>query len=159
MLTKFRLFEDLDESSAEYYIGVDLDNAISWCAGKPVPTPETNLYPLDWDVIKHSNDEARHWSEKQVEKWVKSVCGWYDGSIASIQGGLNVLGDFENAKGYGEFVLGIEVRGGICDFGSDYSFVKNANDCKVIFVYDVAENEFFEPTEFEHLNAARKFGI
>lgn len=138
----------LDENSAKYYRGVTKEEAKRWLKGKPLPTTDLNLMPLDGEVIKYGIGDSFHdMDEDEIEAWIKDVCPWYDGSIKSIKGGLNVTTDFINAQGYGDFVLGLDSCGDDCDFSDAHTFFRKAKDAILIFVYDVEKNIFYPPTK------------
>jgi len=75
--------------------------------------------------------------------------GWtYDDIISEIPwdwkrnpNGVN-LTTFENAKGYGDYVVGVE-----CDSFADFGeyFLARPEDCRIKVIYDVKRDEFFEP--------------
>ena len=70
MITKFRLFENIDEDSATYYRGVSLDAAISWCKGNPIPSYDP--MPLDYEVVEYGiGDAISDMDDDQVDDWVK----------------------------------------------------------------------------------------
>jgi hypothetical protein len=141
---------NLDESSAEYYRGVYLEVALSWCHGKPVPSYDP--MPLDFEVVEYGiGDAIEDMDEDDIEEWVKDICYWYDGSPKSVKGGLNVTTDFDNAKGYGDFVLGINSLGDSAEFSDAHVFLRDCNETKLIFIYDCSKDEFYKPEDFRKI--------
>lgn len=148
MITKFRLYENIDENDAEYYRGVSIEDAINWCKGNP--TPSYDPMPLDFEVVEYGiGDAIDDMDEDDVENWVKSVCDWYDGSPKSVKNGLNVTTDFSNAEGYGECVLGLNSTGEVAEFSDSHVFIRNYKETELVFVY--YEDEFYTPEEFLRL--------
>lgn len=95
--------------------------------------PSSDLMPLDWEVVEYGlGDNAGEMSEEQIEDWVKDTCHWYDGSLGSISGGVNATSDFENAKGYGDFVVAIGGSSDFCHFSDSHIFIKSANECRIL---------------------------
>lgn len=121
------------------YRGVSLEEAIISCCERVPPTSNIEQMPLDWEIVEYTiGDEARDMSEKRVDDIVKSLVPWYDGSVESVKGGLNLTTDLENAKGYASekgAVLGIQVLGQTAEFSDDYLYARRADDAKVVKVY------------------------
>ena len=142
----FEAINEIDEFDAELYRGVTKEEAEKWEKGIPVPTRNENLMPVDWEIVEYGiGDEARNMSDEEIENWVKSVCYWYDGSLGSIKNGVNLTTDFDNAKGYGKYVLGFNpstVNTEIADFSEAHKFCRNAKDLKLVFIYNVAKESF-----------------
>jgi hypothetical protein len=139
--------EQADEFSAQYYRGVSKEEGQRWLKGERISSKD--LMPLDWEVVEYGiGDEAKSMTEKEVDDWVKSVCWWYDGSKKSIEGGLNLTSDFENAKGYAHdgFVLGIDADE-VVEFSDAHHFLKDAKDAKLVFVYDIKKDKFISPNK------------
>lgn len=150
---------ELNQNSAEAYLGCDLKEAINWCKGVATPTPTEFLYPLDYEILEQGfGDEIKELSEEEVDDWLKSECDWYDGSLESIEGGLNAFGDFLNACGY-DYIVGINILDKYIDFTNDYIFIKDANKVKTIFIYDTEEEHFYNPEEFELRVSAKQYNL
>jgi hypothetical protein len=154
--------ESLNEDSAYVYIGCDLEDALNWSRGISKPTDTSSLYPFDWDVVEFSlggSDEMKSMSQEEIDEFIKNICSWYDGSRGSVSGGLNALGNFTNAEGYGEFILGIEAYCPIAQFSDDYLLIKDADKVEIIFVYDKETEKFYEPKDFELIYTANKYNL
>jgi hypothetical protein len=123
--------------------GVNLDEFSQILkTGKPLPS--TDLMPLDFEVVEYGlGDSASEMSEEEIEDYVQSICSWYDGSLGSIRGGLNVTTDFDNARGYGDVVLAIgNVSSDYCDFSDSHRFIQSAKGCKVLGYFK--DDKFYE---------------
>lgn len=159
-IKEFFSFTESNKYSCDYYIGVDLDEAISWCNNIPIPTPVESAYPVDWEVIEYSiGGEITLDNDEEIEEYVKDECPWYNGSLKSLEGGLNVLGDFDNAKGYGNYVLGVDVFGETANFTDEYVFVKDCKETKLIFIYDNSTRGYYSPEEFKFIADAKKYNM
>jgi len=132
------------------YRGVSLEEAIISCCGKVPPTSDIEQMPLDWEIVEYTiGDEARDMSEKQVDNIVKGLVPWYDGSVESVKGGLNLTTDLENAKGYASekgAVLGIQVLDQTAEFSDDYLYARRADDAKVVKIY--YQDKEYTPEQF-----------
>ena len=95
--------------------------------------PSSDLMPLDWEVVEYSiGDSISDMSEEDIEQFVMDVCPWYDGSLQSIRGGVNLTSDWENARGYASddgVVLGVICNGDVAQFSDAHYFAKSANKC------------------------------
>jgi hypothetical protein len=149
--------------------GVGLDHAISFAKGNPISTSKMEQMPLDWEVVEYAlGDDASEMSEEDIDQAVQGICWWYDGTIQSIDGGLNTTTDFENAKGYAGddgFVLELDVSNiEFCEFSDYHTYVRNASDVNVAGIFDCKKDRWYEPVEFleaydridEILNRIRK---
>lgn len=144
--TLLRIPDDtIDYDLTEYYRGVSKSQLAEWLNGNNIPS--TDVMPLDPEIVEYGmGDDYKNADDEQIDRWVKTVCPWYDGSLRSVKGGLNVTSDFDNAKGYGDYVLGIDPakNSEIADFSEYHHFFKNAKTAKLSFVYDVKKRKFFK---------------
>jgi len=98
--------------------------------------PSQDLMPLDYEVVEYGiGDDIHEMSEEDIEGWVQSVCPWYDGSLSSIKGGVNVTTDRANAEGYGDVVVAIGGTSDYCDFSDSHRFVKETSKCRILYHY------------------------
>ena len=99
------------------------------------PLPSTDLMPFDNEVIEQGigEDDYGEMSEEDIEQWVRDVVPWYNGSLASVQGGVNYTTDEEIAESYGDgaYIIQLSVRGPTAMFTDEYSFAKNYKDVVV----------------------------
>ena len=94
--------------------------------------PSTDLMPLDWEVVEYGlGDYASQMSEEEVDQWVQDVCPWYNGTHQSIQGGVNLTTDWDNARGYAGngVVMGVICRGDVAEFSDAHYFAQSAAEC------------------------------
>jgi hypothetical protein len=140
------------EGTVDGYRGVDKATAKKWAKGVPIPTRPLEQMPLDWEVVEYSlGDTIKDMSDEEIEEYVQGVVPWYDGSAKSVEGGLNVTTDFENAKGYAGdngFVLCLEFLGEYVEFSDAHTYVKNAKEVKVVSIYSVKNDVYYTPEDF-----------
>ena len=135
---------------ADGYRGVSLNEAIYSVCGRVPPSSDLEQMPLDWEIVEYTlGEEAHSMSEEEIDDFVKSIVPWYDGTVKSVKGGLNLTTDLENAKGYaGEkgAVLAVNVEGDAVAFSDDYLYARKSDDAKVISIY--YEGKQFTPEDF-----------
>ena len=95
------------------------------------PLPSTDLMPFDNEVIEYGMGPGDH-TEQEVEQWVSETVPWYDGSLASVKGGVNFTSDLDNASGYGKYTLALKTQGPVADFSDVHKFAKNYKDVDVV---------------------------
>ena len=135
---------DRDKSDASYFRGVRREDLKQVRKTGKVP-PSRDLMPLDWEVIEYAlGDSAGEMSEEDIESWVQDMVWWYDGSLPSIKGGVNITTDFQNAQGYGEYVLALEPvnPSNIADISDAHSFARSPDDVQIVGFYDVEHDEW-----------------
>lgn len=94
--------------------------------------PSRDLMPFDYEVVEYGiGDEIHDMSEEDIESWVQYMCPWYDGSRRSVEGGMNLTSDFDNAGGYGRdgVIFGVYCKCDVAEFSDAHLFAQNANDC------------------------------
>lgn len=94
--------------------------------------PSTDLMPFDWEVIEYGlGDAAIQMDEEELEAYVQDVVPWYDGSRQSVQNGVNLTSDWDNARGYAGngVVFGVICRGDVAQFSDAHYFAESANEC------------------------------
>lgn len=94
--------------------------------------PSTDLMPLDWEVVEYGlGESASEMSEEEIDQWVMDVCPWYDGSVQSIQGGVNLTSDWENARGYAGrgVVMAVICHCDVAEFSDAHYFAQSASLC------------------------------
>jgi len=129
--------------NARYFRGVKKQEAISIMKGKNL-TPSTDLIPFDNEVLEYAiGDDYKDMSQEEIDNWIKNVIPWYDGSLASVKGGVNLTTDFENAQGYGDYVLAIEpYNTEVVDVSDAHAFARSAKDLKIIGIYDTKKQKW-----------------
>lgn len=106
--------------------------------------PSKDLMPFDWEVIEYSlGDAAADMDEEELEAYVQDVVPWYNGSLQSVQQGVNLTSDWENARGYAGntgVVFAVVCNGDIAQFSDAHYFAKTAAECvPVAAMYDSIE--------------------
>lgn len=99
------------------------------------PLPSTDLMPFDNVIIELGigEDDYSEMSQDDIEQWVQDTVPWYNGSLASVQGGVNYTTDESIAESYGDdaYIIQLSVRGPTAMFTDEYSFAKNYKDVVV----------------------------
>lgn len=114
------------------YRGVGLDEAIKSCETGHLVYYSRDPMSRDWEVIKYGlGSEASEMSEEEVEEYVNNLVSWKRKSK-----GVNLTSDLDNAKGYSDIVLEINLVGyDYAEFSDVHIFAKNPEDCKIKSVY------------------------
>ena len=86
-------------------------------------------------------------SEEEVEEYVNDLVSWKRKSK-----GVNLTSDLDNAKGYSDIVLEINLVGyDYAEFSDVHIFAKNPEDCKIKSVYyngkEYSKEEFLDITK------------
>jgi hypothetical protein len=113
-------------------------------SGKLIPS--SDLIPFDNEVLEYAfGDEYSRMSEDQIDSAIKDVIPWYNGSMSSVKNGVNLTTDFENAKGYGDFVIATNGdNADIADVSDAHAFARNAKDVDVSAIYDVKKRKWIK---------------
>jgi len=92
--------------------------------------PYTSKDPMseDWEVIELSMQENGY--EGDPQEYVNELVPW------NPKTGVNLTTDFDNAKGYDDYVLGLDNLGSQADFTKSHIFAKDPKKVKVLAVYD-----------------------
>lgn len=107
--------------------------------------PSSDLMPLDWDVVEYGlGDDASEMSEEEIEQWIKDTCRWYNGTVSSIKGGVNLTNDIETAEGYGDFVLAVDCNCQIAEFSDSHLFAKDATKCVPVAYKEYGSYDWFK---------------
>ena len=114
------------------YRGVGLDEAIKSCETGHLVYYSRDPMSRDWEVIEYGlGSEASEMSEEEVEEYVNDLVSWKRKSK-----GVNLTSDLDNAKGYSDIVLEINLVGyDYAEFSDVHIFAKNPQDCKIKSVY------------------------
>ena len=94
--------------------------------------PSSDLMPFDWEVIEYGLGDVIHdMDEDEIEAVVQDIVPWYDGSRQSVQNGVNLTSDWDNARGYAGngVVFGVICQGDVAQFSDAHYFAQNANEC------------------------------
>jgi hypothetical protein len=130
------------------YRGVGLDEAIKSCETGHLVYYSRDPMSRDWEVIEYGlGSEASEMSEEEVEEYVNNLVSWKRKSK-----GVNLTSDLDNAKGYSDIVLEINLVGyDYAEFSDVHIFAKNPDDCKIKSVYyngeEYSKEEFLNITK------------
>ena len=101
--------------------------------GHLLPTSPHGLMPFDNAVLETVlGEDFSEMSQGDIDYFITSVCPWYDGSLTSIVGGVNLTSDEYTAKDYANtegVIFSVRCDGPVADFGEDYLFAKDATQC------------------------------
>ena len=122
-------------TQAEYFRAVDQNEM--QLASKTGTLPYYSKDPMsnDWEVIELSMEQNDY--EGDPEQYVDQMVPW-----TAKEKGVNITTDFDNAVGYNDYVLALDIQGPYVDFTSSHIFAKDPKQVKVIGVYDVAKREW-----------------
>jgi hypothetical protein len=103
-----------DDSDPEflykYFRGISLNELNEIIATKRV-LPSSDLIPFDNEVLEYAiGEDYGDMSQEDIDDWIMGVVWWYDGSLKSVKGGVNLTTDFDNAKGYGDYVIAVVIE-------------------------------------------------
>ena len=132
------------ESRSEFilYRGVGLDEAIKACEFGHLVYYSRDPMSRDWEVIEYGlGDEASEMSEEEVDEYVNDLVSWLPN-----RKGVNLTSDLDNAKGYSEIVLEVNLIGDYAEFSDVHIFAKNPEDCLVKSVF--YKGDELSPDEF-----------
>lgn len=96
--------------------------------------PSSDLMPFDWEVVEYSlGDDIHDMEEEEIEAAVQSIVPWYDGSLQSVHGGVNLTTDWDNARGYAGdtgVVFAVNCNGtDLAQFSDSHVFARDARGC------------------------------
>ena len=123
-----------EEYEREYilYRAVGLDEAIKSCETGHLVYYSRDPMSRDWEVIEYGlGDAASEMSDEEVDEYVNNIVSWIPN-----RKGVNLTSDLDNAKGYSDIVLEINLVGyDYAEFSDVHIFAKNPDDCKIKSVY------------------------
>jgi len=121
-------WEDVDGLRIEYFRAVGRDELAKAIKLKHLPYLSKDPMSSDWEVIELSMRENGY--EGDPEQYVNEIVPW------NPKTGVNLTTDFDNAKGYNDYVLGLRNEGSQADFTKSHIFAKDPKKVKVIAMYD-----------------------
>ena len=126
----------------DFYRGISKKECIESCEIGHLLYYSSDPMTNDWEVIEYAlGDDAKEMSEGEITQWIKNTISWND-----YLKGVNLTTDEENAKGYSEFVVELELTGFWEEFSDAHIFAQNPKDCKIIKVH--YKNREYETKEF-----------
>jgi hypothetical protein len=139
-----------EEYEREYilYRAVGLDEAIKSCEAGHLVYYSRDPMSRDWEVIEYGlGDEASEMSDEEIDGYVNDLVPWKQN-----RKGVNLTSDLDNAKGYSDIVLEINLVGyDYAEFSDVHIFAKNPDDCKIKLVYyngkEYTKEEFLDITK------------
>lgn len=141
-IKNFRIFES--RRGFILYRGVGLDEAIKSCKEGHLIYHSNDPMSRDWEVIEYGlGDSVSEMSDIEIDEYINNLVTWTPNSK-----GVNLTSDLENAKGYSEIVLEIDLVGDYAEFSDVHIFAKNPEDCLVKSVFyngdELSIDEFLE---------------
>ncbi len=133
-LRKLLEWEDVDGLRINYFRAVGEDELAKAVELKHLPYLSKDPMSEDWEVIELSMEEEGY--EGDPEKYVKKLVRW------NPKTGVNLTTDFDNAIGYGDYVLGVDSQGEQAEFTRSHVFARDPKKVKVLAVYDVKTREW-----------------
>lgn len=130
------------------YRAVGLDEAIKSCETGHLVYYSRNPMSRDWEVIEYGlGSQASEMSEEEVQEYVNDLVSW---KLKSK--GVNLTSDLDNAKGYSDIVLEINLVGyDYAEFSDVHIFAKNPDDSKILSVYyngkEYSKEQFLDITK------------
>ena len=112
-------WEEVNGQRIDYFRAVDSEEMKQAAKLKHLPKYSSDPMSTDWEVIELSMQESGV-EDQDPEEYVMSLVPW-----RPINKGVNVTTDFENAKGYGDYVLGLDVQSSAVDFTQSHVFAKD----------------------------------
>lgn len=136
--------EELNSFQSEFilYRGVGMGEAIESCNLGHLIYYSIDAMSRDWEVIEYGlGAAASEMSEKDVDDYVNDLVPW-----APNNKGVNLTSELENAMGYSDIVLEINLIGDYAEFSDVHYFAQKPKDCLVKYVY--YKNKKYSKEEF-----------
>ncbi len=125
--------EELENFQSEFilYRGVGMDEAIKSCKLGHLIYYSKDAMSRDWEVIEYGlGDAASEMSEKDIDDYVNDLVPWTPNGK-----GVNLTSDLENAMGYSDIVLEINLIGDYAQFSDVHYFAQKPEDCLIKNVF------------------------
>lgn len=135
-LRKLLEWEDVNDKRIKYFRAVGEDEMAKAVKLGYLPYLSKDPMSTDWEVIELSMQENGY--EGDSEKYVEELVPW------NPKTGVNLTTDFNNAKGYGDYVLGLDNQGGQADFTQSHVFAKDPKKVKVLAVYNTKTKKWVD---------------
>lgn len=129
-------WEEVNGQRIEYFRAVGEDEMKKAVQLKHLPYPSKDPISTDWEVIELSMQQNSV-EGQDPDEYVNSLVSW-----RPVNKGVNLTTDFENAKGYGDYVLGLDIVSPSVDFTNSHVFAKDPNKVIVVAVYDVKKGKW-----------------
>lgn len=116
-------------TKAEYFRAVQATEKDKAVKLGYLPNYSNDPMSTDWEVIELSMQQNDYTGDPT--EYVDQLVMW-----KPIDRGVNITTDFENAIGYGDYVLALDILGSAVNFTSTHVFAKDPKQVKVVGVYD-----------------------
>ena len=108
--------------------------------------PSRDLIPEDGEVLEQIfGSDYGEMTERQINSTLKGMIPWYNGKSSSLKDSVNLTKDFDNAKGYGDYVVAVFVEPSymVTDLSKVYAIANPYTSVKVGAIYDVKGRRWF----------------
>jgi hypothetical protein len=116
-------------TKANYFRAVDKKEMVKAKQLGHLPQYSSDPMSTDWEVIELSMQQNGY--EGDPDEYVKQLVPW-----KPINKGVNITADFENAIGYGDYVLALDPIGAVVDFTNTHSFAKDPKQVVLLGIYN-----------------------
>ena len=116
-------------TKANYFRAVGKSEMFKAKQSGHLPQYSSDPMSTDWEVIELSMQQNGY--DGEPEDYVNELVPW-----RPINKGVNITSDFENAIGYGDYVLALEPLGSVVDFTNTHTFAKNPKQVKLLGIYN-----------------------
>jgi hypothetical protein len=124
------------------YRGIPFDQLPFVCRhGYAPPSDPAHMLPHDPDLLKYCfpeewYDEMETGDETRMDAAIVDAIPWYDPNdgIRSLEGGVNASTDPENAAGYGDVLLGLDVTDAEIAEIHSYVIVRDTRQAPVVSI-------------------------
>lgn len=127
-------WEIVDNLRIEYFRAVGKDEMTKAVKLGHLPYLSKNPMSEDWEIIELSMSENGY--DGNLDEYINELVPW------NPKTGVNLTTDFDNAKGYGDYVLGLKNEGFQADFTRSHIFAKDPKKVKVVAVYNTYKNKW-----------------
>ena len=107
--------------------------------------PSRDLIPEDSEVLEQVfGSDYWNMSERQINSALKGMIPWYNGKSLSLKNSVNLTKDFDNAKGYGDYVVAVTIDPSyhVVDLSKVYAIANPYTSVKVGAIYDVSNRRW-----------------
>ena len=127
-------WEIVDNLRIEYFRAVGKDEMTKAVKLGHLPYLSKDPMSEDWEIIELSMSENGY--DGNPDEYINELVPW------NPKTGVNLTTDFDNAKGYGDYVLGLKNEGSQADFTRSHIFAKDPKKVKVVAVYNTYKNKW-----------------
>jgi hypothetical protein len=102
--------------------------------------PSTDRITDDPEVLEQVfGSDYYEMTERQLKSTLKGMIPWYDGKENSLKDTVNLTKRFDNALGYGDYVIAVTIEPSyqVTDLDKVYAVASPSKNVKVRAIYDV----------------------